>query len=142
MENTNNFAFDFIDYYHVNKHTITNRNFLILDHLLHNNILVSRTSSTYDQNNIAVGDMYCIPNKAATSASNETTNDVHTLWVGRCGEIGCYIGNNEWHFIKLRAGMLFFIKDEGVLSIFCDNTWKDLQSIPEMSQKTRKLDHI
>lgn len=147
METTNTFAFDFLDSYHVHKDIITNRNFTVLDSVLCNNMLISRRSTVLEMKKVRIGDMYFIPEigRWQKNSENDKDGDKHSaekrsdgdgwddeanmmerLWKEHNGQIACYVRENEWHFIKLRTGMLFFILDEKILSIFYDDKWQDL----------------
>jgi hypothetical protein len=151
MNKTKGFSFNFLDHFHVHKEVITNKNFALLDTLLCNHLLISRTS-LQPIKNLEVGDMYLIPNKIQEYSDDKTqentskdTDEEHTklhpdkqdgliildCWQEHHGEIACYVNNNEWHFFKMQNGMMFFIMDEKILSLFFDGQWQNIIKLNE-----------
>ena len=126
MENTTSFGFDFLDYYHIHKDIITNRNFKILDTILCNHLLLSRTKNS-PRNNPSIGDMYLVPEINDQHSNND--GEIEKNWENKNGSITCYIGDGEWHFIKPKNGMIFFILDEDQLCIYIDSSWKTLLGV-------------
>ncbi len=117
MEYSNRLGLSFMNHYHIHKEIIANSNFSLLDKIVWNNLIISR-SSTSPKENLSSGDLYILPKKVEAQE-----------WLNHESKIAIYL-EQQWHFINPTNGMLFIIADEKVFSFFYEDKWVDINNMP------------
>ncbi len=100
MDFTQNVTLTFLSQYQAQKEVAINENFNVIDKLLFNHALKSR-NYVDPPNDPVEGDLYLIQ-------KNSTPKGV---WIGHQGNVALFV-NNEWKFIEIMPGMLFWLMDE------------------------------